>query len=281
MIDRAGPGDREAVRRLFDLCFPGEEQFGDWFFRRVWRPEQTWLWRQAGEPAAMVQLLPVSLWQGEEELPAAYVYALGTHPAARGQGLARQLLDRCKAIAGGQGREALLLIPQQPSLFAYYSRQGYRTAFWAEQALVQAGPLPPEVSLRQAGPRDAAQMADFYRRQLADRLYAARRQREFQLQLELYQDHCWLACRQGRLTGWAFLEQEGRQETELLGAEAFGPDGLLAASGALARLGGQSCLCRGIGWQGEKLPFAMALPLTGRAAQALDRGSGYCNLLFN
>ncbi len=62
MTSWARERDEGELRALFDLCFPGEEDFGDWFFRQIWRPERTLVWRQS-RIQAMVQLLP--LWIGE------------------------------------------------------------------------------------------------------------------------------------------------------------------------------------------------------------------------
>ena len=104
MTSWARERDEGELRALFDLCFPGEEDFGDWFFRQIWRPERTLVWRQ-GRIQAMVQLLPLWIGDGERALPAEYVYAVGTAPECRGQGLAARLLDYARltwSLRGGQ-----------------------------------------------------------------------------------------------------------------------------------------------------------------------------------
>ncbi len=275
MIGWAQNRDQGELRALFGLCFPGEEAFGDWFFRHVWRPERTLVWRQ-GRIQAMVQLLPLFLGGGGHTLPAEYVYALGTAPDCRGQGLASRLLEYARQTCPLRGGQALLLIPQEPSLFAYYRRLGYQTAFWAEEREIGPADLLPGYSLEQASEQDLDEAADFYREIMKNRLCPLRSQADFRLQLQLYQGNVWILRRQGRLEGWAFLER-----APVFGAEVLGPKGSMAAAAVLARLGGGACLCRGLGLGGESRSVGMALPLTDRAAQAIAVGQGYCGLLFN
>ena len=277
MTSWARERDEGELRALFDLCFPGEEDFGDWFFRQIWRPERTLVWRQS-RIQAMVQLLPLWIGDGERALPAEYVYAVGTAPECRGQGLAARLLDCARQTCSLRGGQALALIPQQPSLFCYYRRLGYQTAFWAEERKIQPRPLPSGWTLNRAAEGDLAQMSDFYEQTLAGRPHPLRSQADFRLQLRLYEENVWLLRRQGRLEGWAFFEQ--RQDA-FWGAEIFGPEGPLAAAAALARLGADSSVCRMPGEGGALQPVGMALPLTEQAAQTLASGRGYCGLLFN
>ncbi len=105
----------------------------------------------------MVQLLPLWIGDGERALPAEYVYAVGTAPECRGQGLAARLLDCARQTCSLRGGQALALIPQQPSLFGYYRRLGYQTAFWAEERKIQPRPLPSGWTLNRAAEGDLAQ----------------------------------------------------------------------------------------------------------------------------
>lgn len=65
---------------------------------------------------------------GEERI--AYLYALATHPEARGRGLAARLMARGEELLAKEGCEGVALVPAQPSLFDYYGRLGYAPAFF-------------------------------------------------------------------------------------------------------------------------------------------------------
>ena len=151
MMEWAKPGDKEALVELFHLCFPGEEDFCRWYFGRLW------------------QLLPRRIGWQEQSWPAAYVFAVGTHPNWRGQGLAGALLRQAEQEAADQGAQTLFLVPQRPSLFQYYARFGYRTAFSlaVEQVEAKAGPA----DLRLAGPDDLPAMQKIYQDEMGGRPY--------------------------------------------------------------------------------------------------------------
>ncbi len=66
-------------------------------------------------------LLPLTLTEGR----GLYLYALCTHPAERGQGLLRRLIEEAVAFARREGFFFLCLIPGDASLFEVYRRMGF------------------------------------------------------------------------------------------------------------------------------------------------------------
>ena len=69
----------------------------------------------------------------------AYLYAVATLQAYRGQGLARQLLTQTHEILKAQGYAGALLVPGETDLFSFYEKLGYRAVcsvreFVCEQA---------------------------------------------------------------------------------------------------------------------------------------------------
>lgn len=276
MTGQATPGDRRQLMELFDLCFPGEPGFTAWFFDRVWRPEHTLVQREQGRIAAMLQLLPVTLRQGERHLGAEYVYAVGTRPESRGLGLAGGLLRRAEQEAAGRGSACLLLIPQEPSLFAYYARFGYRTAFSLQEETALAQALPAGLCLRPACAEDLPALARLYRTAMGERTFVERDAQAFGRQLELYGANALvLQDARGALTACGFAEQQG---ADLRFAEVLGADAARLAAAALH----QRRLAQGT-WcgPGPGRPFAMAKPLTDEAESLLQGEGAYCNLLFN
>ena len=266
--------DQKRLEELFDLCFPGEEGFVRWFFQKIWKPENTLLLGE--EPLqAMLQLLPVQLCRGETCGRGRYIYGVGTHPSFRGKGLAGALLEEARKKGEEQGIDLLMLIPQEPSLFEYYQRFGYRTAFWMEERSIKA--YEGEGRLSAARAEDLPEVAELYRRAMGSWLCVERTLEDFAIQRELYGDNALVLRQNGRITAWGCMESvEGSWRV----CEALGPDAVQLAAAALKRAGAESGLCR-LPTQTDDRPFAMALPLTQKGEWLLKEKAGYCNLLFN
>lgn len=275
MIRLGKKEDRNGLEALFDLCFPGEKSFTHWFFQKVWKPENTLL---CGEEhiQAMLQLLPVQLRQGENRGQGLYVYGVGTHPSCRGKGLAGALLEEARKKGIEQGIDLLMLIPQETSLFDYYRRFGYRTAFWVEERQIKAR-REEEGLLSVAQPEDLPQVVELYRKALGSLFSVNRTLDDFAIQQELYGDKALVLRRDGRITAWGCIEPVGEAWRV---CEALGPDALRLAAAALDWVGAEEGLCRLLP-QNDPRPFAMALPLTPVGEKLLEQKAGYCNLLFN
>jgi len=140
-----------ALKELWREAFGDGEDYARFFYENRFRPEETILWEQEGEPLAMASLLPASLCLQEREIPARYVYGVATKREARGRGLASRLLEYAAQEAGAKG-EALFLVPSEESLFSFYARRGYRPFFslleaeipcGEETALIESAPIAP------------------------------------------------------------------------------------------------------------------------------------------
>lgn len=138
MIRTAVRRDDAAVRALWELCFPDEGGFNDYFFSHIYEPQHTLLYMQEGELAAMLQMLPYTLCVRSESLPCTYIYGVCTHPEHRRRGYAAALLERSFSLDKAAGRPVSFLIPAEKWLFEFYRPFGYTEAFYlSRRALTQ------------------------------------------------------------------------------------------------------------------------------------------------
>lgn len=108
-----------ACRALYDICFPGEDgAFADALFAQ-YAPEHLHTVKQNGEVVAMLFSIPYPVLLENGVQNAHYLYAVATHPAHRGQGHARTLLDAQAA------RGPVFLRPMSPRLFDFYEKVGF------------------------------------------------------------------------------------------------------------------------------------------------------------
>lgn len=277
MIRRAEPGDRPALEQVYNACFPGEADFCHWFFGRVYRPENTLVWDEGGIAAA-VQLLPVRLSADGAEIPCTYIYAAGTLPQRRGEGLMGALLKRSFALSAARGDGLSVLITQEPSLVSYYARFGYRPVFARRECLAQAAECPADAVISPAAPQDIPAMQNLYE-QSQHGLYALRDDAAWTLILEQYGKNA-VVLRRGR-TVTAFALAEGGQDV-LTAAEALGPDAQRLMAALARERGAQSARWYAPAESGGEVN-GCARPLSQAGETLLDgmKSAGYLNVLFN
>jgi len=59
-----------------------------------------------------------------------YIYALATHPAFRGRGLAGKLLKYAEKVAKEWGAAGVCTLPADPSLYGFYGKMGYNRGLY-------------------------------------------------------------------------------------------------------------------------------------------------------
>ena len=126
------PDDIPALTALWQLCFGDPAEAVQGFFATLWEEITVF---QTEDASAMLTAMPVS-WQGH---PAAYLYAVGTHPDHRGQGLCRELMTFAEETLKSRGCSYSILSPAEESLFRFYGNMGYETCFFAETRKFSTG----------------------------------------------------------------------------------------------------------------------------------------------
>ena len=158
------PGDIPRQRELWQLSFGDDGAYVDNFYRTYYKPERVLLLEEDGVVQAMTAWFDtVFAVPGRGEYRAAYLYAVATHPQARGRGLAGRLLAGADGFFRDWGIPAVTTVPAEPSLHRFFGRNGFRECFVHGQFQAAAGipvpgelpqlePVPPEVY---AGLREA------------------------------------------------------------------------------------------------------------------------------
>ena len=138
------PADVPAQRQLWKLAFGDSDRYLDNFYQNYYRPERVLVLEQDGAVRAMTAWFDTEFLVPEQgAYRAAYLYAVATHPAFRGRGLAGRLLADADAYFRQQKIPAVTTVPAEPSLHAFFRRNGFRECFVHRQAALGTGPLPP------------------------------------------------------------------------------------------------------------------------------------------
>ncbi|MEA5068712.1 MAG: GNAT family N-acetyltransferase [Christensenellaceae bacterium] len=167
MIRLAQPLDYAQLKPLWSRVFGDSAQAVDAHFALRHRDEDMLVWAEDERICGMLTMLPLTIMQNDAAYPARDIYAVATAPERRGRGIAGELLERAGELILARGEAAAVLVPASKSLFDYYEKRGYRTAFALNVVDADAGALPP---CSDAGTLSPCASADYTR--IRDRAFA-------------------------------------------------------------------------------------------------------------
>ena len=197
-IRHPSDADIPALKRLWKQAFRDTDRLINNFFAIAYEPERCLCGYEADKPVAMLYWLDHS-WR-EHKL--AYVYAVATDRAYRGQGICTRLLDQAAACLKKRGYYGIMLVPEDPELAGFYEKRGYQVATrLCHYTIPAVGEPDPE--LRRISWEDYA----FYRSQLlpAESVLPGERVYRF---LDTYQG--FYRCSAGIFCGAVEVSEEGR-----------------------------------------------------------------------
>lgn len=141
----ATPQDVPRQRELWTLAFGDGGDYLDNFYACCPAPARVLVLLEDGVVQAMTAWFPTTLViPGGERWNAAYLYAVCTHPDARGRGHAGALLKYCDYyLKEEQGFQAVTTVPAQPSLHQFFGGNGFRECFTLDQCVIRAEELTP------------------------------------------------------------------------------------------------------------------------------------------
>ena len=150
IIDRPRAEDIPGLRHLWQQAFGDTDAYLDIFFRVGFAPERCRCIRQ--EKAVTAALYWFDCSWGSKKI--AYIYAVATDKAYRGQGLCRSLMESTHKQLKSEDYAGAVLVPVKPELSAMYAKFGYRGFCPLEKATgekPQATAISPEeyMALRQ------------------------------------------------------------------------------------------------------------------------------------
>lgn len=235
IIDK--PKSVRQLRLLWQQAFGDTDAFLDCFFSTGFSADRCRCVYEGNSLAAALYWFDCS-WKGKK---LAYLYAVATDRAFRGRGLCRKLMADTHDALKRAGYHGTILVPSQPSLFAFYEKLGYRACAAVAEFTCKAGEAP--VPLQQIGP---------------EAYQALRRQRlpenavlQEDVTLDFLSTYATFYAGQALLL-CAYAEEGQLTVCELLGASS-------AAPGILKALGCEEGKFRS---PGKEKPFAMYHPLT-------------------
>jgi len=141
MIRFAESRDREAVASIWRECFGDEGYYIDFFLNNLFKSERCLIYDYEGTPAAMLHLLPINLIDQAATFKTQYIYAAATLPAFQRRGLMAKLIDFAVVYGIEKGFKFTSLLPANQSLYGYYEKCGFKSAFYIKRTILTRAQL--------------------------------------------------------------------------------------------------------------------------------------------
>lgn len=156
LIRLSTPEDIPALRQLWELAFGDSGPYVDNFFDSYYRPERMFVLELDGVVRAMTAWFDTTfVISPQEEHPAAYLYAVATHPDFRSRGLSGRLLAWADAQFPALGYHVVTTVPAQPSLHNFFAANGFQECFTHDQFKRSGDPVfSRDVSLTPLSPKE-------------------------------------------------------------------------------------------------------------------------------
>lgn len=134
------------LKAIWKECFGDEEAYIDFFFSNQMKVNHTFenqliymesnhtfenqlVYMESNHPVSMLTMIPGMLVLSEGSRKIYYIYGVATTREHRGKGYAASLLEYAYFLAQKENA-ALVLVPASESLYAYYRKLGFETAFY-------------------------------------------------------------------------------------------------------------------------------------------------------
>lgn len=121
------------LRALWKEAFQDNDNYLDLFFSTAYSEKRSMAAFIDNELAGALYWFDCVL----EGKKTAYIYAVATAKKHRRKGVCAELLRHTHLHLQGMGYSFAILVPSEPSLFAFYEKQGYKTCGFIDELTVQ------------------------------------------------------------------------------------------------------------------------------------------------
>ena len=137
----------DALKTLWKIVFGDPDSFINAFFQVAFSPDRCRYLEENGNIVSALYWFDCEYEGGK----LAYIYAVATHPDARGKGLASRLILDTHTHLKAAGYAGAVLKPAN-GLFPFYERLGYRASGYIRRFSVEASSTP--IAIKTLPPKD-------------------------------------------------------------------------------------------------------------------------------
>ncbi|WP_251620524.1 GNAT family N-acetyltransferase [Odoribacter lunatus] len=162
---------KEEVIQLWRTCFSDTEEFIHFYFSKKYSDHNTLVHTERQHVVAALQMLPYPMTWCNTQVMTSYISGACTHPDYRSKGYMRQLLIKAFETMRNRKIAFSVLIPQDNSLYEYYSRLEYSPvfAYTPENYYLPVRHNNPAVSIISPETADIPRLYAYFKKQMEKR----------------------------------------------------------------------------------------------------------------
>lgn len=142
MTCRADAGMLPCLKRLWIDCFGDSEEYTDYIFNCLIKPEHAFVATEGGHVSSMLFYQPFTLKTQAAKTNGAYIFGVATEQKSRGEGISTRLLDYTHECLENEGYALSVLVPANEGLFEFYAKRGYSNFSDICRVTLQAEDIP-------------------------------------------------------------------------------------------------------------------------------------------
>lgn len=126
---RAEESDKTELKKLWQTVFGDKDDVVDYFFDYAAEYYDAYVYRCDGKIVSAFYLLDADIVTASERKKCKYLYAAATLPEYRNRGFMGEMIEYAAEYLKNKGFDCLFLCPAEESLFGYYEKFGFKSAF--------------------------------------------------------------------------------------------------------------------------------------------------------
>lgn len=199
MISFAKNEDIAQIRELWDISFPNEDEFTNFFFENVFIAENTIVYKENNEIIAMLQIIYNDSSFGQ----VGYIYGVCTHPDYRGKGLMSKLLNFTFSYLKDKGHKYTIIVPAEEYLFDIYAKFDFKSSLKVRKSSFISSNVST-VKQQDLTCKDIPRLIEIYDEINKGEFYLVRDFKYYKTQIDLYSSCAKKYIQNNEIIGYSF-----------------------------------------------------------------------------
>ncbi len=133
MIRKSSIDDINDLKSLYKICFSDDDNYINFYYNNCFSPENCLVYIKDNKIVSSLFNIYIDFYFYNKKYNGQYIYAACTHPDYRSKGIMSDLINYSYSDKMDNKIDVSILVPQEESLFKFYSKLGYKKFFYINE----------------------------------------------------------------------------------------------------------------------------------------------------